>query len=294
MGWPPPGWTIARPPLSELIPFFAGSPSGSPPGTTGLFQELMTILGGAPGAAQGILGTLSPIGTTTVGWRMNQINDIAALTQNAYATGLLATPGTPTLVASATGGFLLSETIYVVVTALDGIGETMKSAEANAAVTGPTGSVAVSGYTVSGASQYRIYAGTSTGGETGYFITTASTFTITVAGGPSFFLASPPSATTAAAWTADDSSKVALGIAYGPGADLRIVRAPAAAPLAWQALLHLDASGNIRPGAFFGGLAGSLGNPQAPGQAGAWGNGYFTGAVQGGSNTQVPVGPSFL
>src|SRR6266480_1851011 len=44
------------------------------------------VIGGAPSATSGILGTLTPYGTANTGWRENQLNDDSWLCQNAYYT----------------------------------------------------------------------------------------------------------------------------------------------------------------------------------------------------------------
>jgi hypothetical protein len=66
---------------------------------------------------------------------------------------------------SSSGGNLASNTYYYEVTATNSAGETTASNEKTAAVTGPTGSVTISWGSVTGASGYKIYRGTSTGGE---------------------------------------------------------------------------------------------------------------------------------
>jgi uncharacterized phage protein gp47/JayE len=78
----------------------------------------------------------------------------------AVPTGLAATP-------SAAGGTLATATYRYVVTAIDAAGETTVSAEASAAVTGPTGSVALNWNDVPNAVGYRIYRGTALGGPYG-------------------------------------------------------------------------------------------------------------------------------
>ncbi|GEM_PF-6663697 len=104
------------------------------------------------------------------------------------------TPGIPNLVASSSGGSLATGTYYYKITALDGVGETAGGTEASAAVTGPNGSVAISWTAVPGATSYRIYRGTSAGGENVYYTTTGTSFTDTGAAGTS---GSPPATTSA-------------------------------------------------------------------------------------------------
>jgi hypothetical protein len=66
---------------------------------------------------------------------------------------------------SASGGTLPTATDYWVITALTANGETTKSNEVNATITGPTGSGALTWTADSGATAYRVYRGTSVGGE---------------------------------------------------------------------------------------------------------------------------------
>lgn len=82
---------------------------------------------------------------------------------------VMAPASAPTLVAATTGGTLATGTYYYKVTALDSAGESIASAEASVAVTGPTGKVTVSWPAVSGATGYRIYRGTAAGAENVYY-----------------------------------------------------------------------------------------------------------------------------
>ncbi len=70
---------------------------------------------------------------------------------------------TPTV--ASTGGTLASGSYYYVVTALTPSGETTASGEALADVSGPTGAVTLKWYPVVGATGYKIYRGTISGGE---------------------------------------------------------------------------------------------------------------------------------
>lgn len=96
----------------------------------------------------------------------------------------------PTLTASAAGGTLSTGTYYYKVTALDPHGETAASPETNVAVTGPTGSVALSWAAIDGATGYRVYRGTAAGSENHYFDTPVASYTDTGTAGTA---ASPPS-----------------------------------------------------------------------------------------------------
>lgn len=87
-------------------------------------------------------------------------------------TGLAATP-------SASGGSLATATYYYKVSAVDSVGETVGSSEVSAAVTGPNGSVALTWTAVPGAHSYRIYRGTTAGGQNVYYTSTTNSFTDT-------------------------------------------------------------------------------------------------------------------
>lgn len=86
---------------------------------------------------------------------------------------------------SASGGSLATNTYYYEITALNSMGETTASNEKTAAVTGPTGSVALSWAAVTGATGYKIYRGTSAGAENvlAEIITSGATTTFTDLGG---------------------------------------------------------------------------------------------------------------
>lgn len=75
-------------------------------------------------------------------------------------------PPAPSLTAGITGGSLPTGTVYIVLTYLTAYGETVASAEANVAVTGPTGQVVVT-YPVmqGGITGYNVYAADATGAE---------------------------------------------------------------------------------------------------------------------------------
>ncbi len=87
--------------------------------------------------------------------------------------GTMASPTISSVVAGGAGS-LATNTYYYKISAIapDG-GETLPSAESSVAVTGPTGSVTITYGPVQGASSYRVYRGTSSGGENVYYTTTA-------------------------------------------------------------------------------------------------------------------------
>jgi hypothetical protein len=87
-----------------------------------------------------------------------------------YVTNLdlgvtLAAPHALTATPSGTGGAFAAGTYFWVVTAVDGNGETTKSNEVQAVLTGSTSSVALSWAAVDGATNYNIYRGTTTTNE---------------------------------------------------------------------------------------------------------------------------------
>lgn len=86
-------------------------------------------------------------------------------------TAPVATAATP----STTGGTLATGTYYYKITAINANGESLGSNEESAAVTGPTGSVALTWNSVSGATSYRVYRGTTAGGENVYYTVGAVT-----------------------------------------------------------------------------------------------------------------------
>ena len=105
------------------------------------------------------------------------------------------TPAAPALTPSTTGGSLATATYFVKLTALGTTGETLASTEASAAVTGPTGSIAATWTAVAGATGYRVYVGTTTGGENQFFAPgNVTSFAITTATGTA---GSQPGAATA-------------------------------------------------------------------------------------------------
>lgn len=87
-------------------------------------------------------------------------------------TGVVATPST-------TGGTLAAGNYFYKITALDSAGETTASIEVEATTTGSTGSVALTWTAEPGATSYRIYKGTATGAQNGYFTSASANFTDT-------------------------------------------------------------------------------------------------------------------
>lgn len=86
-----------------------------------------------------------------------------------------AVPVLTSVTTSGTGGTLAAGTYYYVVTALFAAGESTRSNELSVVTTGTTSSNTVTWTAVSGATGYRVYRGTSAGGENTYFAVGAVT-----------------------------------------------------------------------------------------------------------------------
>ena len=118
----------------------------------------------------------------------------------------LSAPSNLAVVASGTGGTLSAGTNFWVVTAVDANGETTRSNEVQATLTGSTSSAALSWTAVPGATSYNVYRGTSTTNENILVANTVNpTYTDTGAAGTSV---TPPSTNTA-----EVSANTALAIA---------------------------------------------------------------------------------
>ena len=113
----------------------------------------------------------------------------------------LGVPPTPSITTSTTGGTLPAGTYYYKITALNAGGsETTPSSEISITTTGTTSSVAIGGTTtfnVNGASSFRVYRGTTSGGENVYYTAPGSnggTFNDTNGGSTA---GAPPTTSTA-------------------------------------------------------------------------------------------------
>jgi hypothetical protein len=107
-------------------------------------------------------------------------------------TTRLAVPSGVSATASA-GGSLAAATYYYRVTALNAVGETIGSPECSITLTGINNAVALSWASVTGATGYRVYRGTSSFGEGVYYATATTSYTDTGASGT---LAGPPGSNT--------------------------------------------------------------------------------------------------
>ena len=96
-----------------------------------------------------------------------------------HLASLLGTPATPTGTPSSSGGVMLTGTYFYKIVAVDSTGalSAVSTESSGQSVTGPTGSCAVSWTATSGASSYRIYVGTATGTQTGYFTSNTNSYT---------------------------------------------------------------------------------------------------------------------
>ncbi len=111
----------------------------------------------------------------------------------------MSTPAKPTIASSTTGGTLSARVYYIKISASDGVGVTTPSTEVTATTTGTTGSITLSGYSVTGASSYRIYFATSTGAgnENVYISTTTTTFVLSTSTPAVYTAGTVPTVTTA-------------------------------------------------------------------------------------------------
>jgi hypothetical protein len=112
---------------------------------------------------RGVSGSTHPVADATH-WVEVSIIDGTGLDAAFGFSG--AAPTVPTLTASSSGGSLATGTVYVKITYTGAGGESAASAEASVVVTGPSGSVAVtSPGAESGATGYKVYAGSAAGAE---------------------------------------------------------------------------------------------------------------------------------
>lgn len=122
-------------------------------------------------------------------------------------TTQVSAPGTVTLT-TANGGTLTAGTYYYKVTALSTTGETTGSPEASITTTGANSSVTLSWAAVTAANSYRIYRGTTAGGESVYYAATSPSFVDTGAANTS---GTVPTINTSGALTAAGTQNVVIG-----------------------------------------------------------------------------------
>jgi hypothetical protein len=91
-------------------------------------------------------------------------------------TAALSAPGTVTPTELGTGGTLAAGTYFYKVTAIDSAGETTGSPEASVTTTGATSSVGLAWAAVVGATGYKIYRGTTAGGESVVYTTATNSY----------------------------------------------------------------------------------------------------------------------
>lgn len=116
-------------------------------------------------AAMSFLSSLNVVQLTSVAFAALQ----GLFSNQMSVPGGLAAPSTGTA-----GGSLATNTYFYKVTALDGgLNETTPSAEVSKAVTGPNGTVTLTWNAVAGAVRYRVYRGTSAGGENVFYTVAA-------------------------------------------------------------------------------------------------------------------------
>lgn len=118
--------------------------------------------------------------------------DQALTVNNGTVNIRMAPPGGLGATPSASGGSLATGTYYYQVISVDGAGGTSTAgSEVNAVVTGPSGSVALTWTAQAGAASYRIYRGTTSGGENVYYTATTNSFTDTGAASTAGTVPSP-------------------------------------------------------------------------------------------------------
>jgi len=131
------------------------------------------------------IGTTAPQHKLALGSGSNLVIEMSA------PTGMTAT--------ATTGGTLAAGTYYIRVVASEGSGTTVGSAEVSATVSPPTtNAISVSWGAITGASSYRVYVGTTSGGQDRFWTTTATSFTVTAFGtGDGSTAGTVPTTTTA-------------------------------------------------------------------------------------------------
>lgn len=145
-------------------------------------ELILTDSGGLGGTILGTQDMQFPVGT----WTEQQFS--------ITLSPVLPAPSAPSLVASASGGTLATGTVYVKTTAVNTAGETIASLESSVAVTGTTGSVAITITPITGATAYNIYASSTSGTEKYSGQTATTSYTLTTI--PSGVI--PPATNTAA------------------------------------------------------------------------------------------------
>jgi RHS repeat-associated protein len=134
----------------------------------------------------GLLRTVTDTTTRATSFAYNGSNQLTSIT--APCSGA---PPNFSGSASSTGGSLATGTYYYEVTAVSSGRESPASSEISKAVTGPTGSVSLTWTPIPGATSYKIYRGTTSGGENTYYTNPTASFTDTGGAGTS---GSPPGA----------------------------------------------------------------------------------------------------
>lgn len=122
--------------------------------------------------------------------------------------GTIAAPNV-SVAGSTTGGTFAAGTYYWVVTATNANGETGKSNEVNAALTGSTSSATLSWPQIDGATGYKIYRGTSTTNENHLITTIGSGSTLTYLDTGTVGSAATPPASNTAEWSANTALAIA-------------------------------------------------------------------------------------
>ncbi len=155
-------------------------------------REVITFTTGGTQTSETIELTAQATGTTfyTDSWQVEQGLSATPYTDGSIGLGTswsgsgLTAPSGVTATGVTTGGTLTSGTYYYKVSATSStVGESGPSSEVSASITTSTGSVNLSWSSVTGATGYRVYRGSSSGGENTYYtITGGGTTTYTDTG----------------------------------------------------------------------------------------------------------------
>lgn len=202
----------------------------------GGFHADMPLLGGlvigASGTQNGvdkvqISGSMSTTGNVGVGRVANMgytfdVNGNARIGSDLAVIGEFRTGvvGTPVITSStpASGGSLASGTYYAKMVAMDANGNSLPSAEFSSAVNGSTTTkITFTGGTVTNATSYRFYIGTSAGGEDRYFTSAFATYTLTAYGtGDGSTLGTVPTQNTSGALALTQTGQLRMFNQYTP------------------------------------------------------------------------------
>lgn len=131
------------------------------------------IYRGTAAGAESLYYTSNTTSFTDIGAGGSTVGTVPVTNTAIKATAI---PGSVSATGAGTGGALPAATYYYVVTAVDGLGETLGSTEVNYVATGTTSNVLIQWGVALGAITYKVYRGTAAGAENLYFQTSALSF----------------------------------------------------------------------------------------------------------------------